>query len=207
MKSSIKQEILGKVMASASRGSEVGALTLLVANVGEDLRIGVGAFPLKMAGGRRLELNSPALEVLERAGVITKSEGLICLDREAVLHFLCEKAKEFTTTSEFNSKNSTTSKFVFEAGHPSQKPLAFFMGAFGSRVRKGLVDEVADLEHETAQLVIHEMVASELKGKVEEPISYAVAIVRKAKVGAFRPSRGLKLADALDVELSQGGGA
>lgn len=202
MKPNLKYELLGLVMRAESRSREAGALAMLVVNSTENWSIEVGRFPLKIVGGGQLELNSPSLDSLESAGVVERTDHAVCLRPEAAICFLMEeKGTSTTSSSNCSKKNTTSTRFVFQAGHPSGKELAF-ADFFKLSDRRGMVLQVSSIGFEMAQQIVHEVGGVVLGGKkINRPISYTGGIARKAKSGDFFPAEGLELEEQLESFL------
>lgn len=205
MSPNMKYRLLGLVMRAGSRSKDVGALAMLVVNSTDNWLIEVDRFPLKMLGGGQLELNSSALDGLEKAGIVERTHLAIRLRPEAAIRLLEEEFDTSTTTSCSNGSetNTTSTRFVLQEGHPSGRHLAF-VDFFRPSDRRGMVLQVSSFSFELAQQIVHEVGGVVLGGKkVNRPISYAGGIARKAKNGDFFPAEGLELEEQLKSFLEK----
>lgn len=196
------KKLMARVAASDARGMEIAVLRLVLAHADQNHHVDRAKFPLRMGPGRALSTDSPILKVLVDAGVVTLDHSGLFLDPSATIRFLSKREAEAASNTISNSvyeKNHTRTSFVFEEV-PGQEALAF-ISAFGPRVRRGLLQQVAGLDHELAQQILHEVGAVHMQKGLDDPATYAFGIVRKARVGQFRPAKGLRLADELDAIL------
>lgn len=131
--------------------------------------------------------------------MIERTEGGVLILVESVIRLLSEKSRVATnTTTGRSSKKTSTTVFVFEASPVHGQSLAFVQ-QIGTRVRSGIVSQVALLDFDTAQMVVHEVGARMVNGSIKgDAVTYTRGIVAKALRAQFVPAAGLALADELD---------
>lgn len=182
---------------------DTGLLALMIQKSDQDLWVSRQLFPLEMKAGRAVELESTPINALVEKGVIERAEDGVFILVEPVIRLLSEQSRVATntTTTGRSSKKASTTVFVFQASPVHGQVLAF-VPQIGARVRNGIVSQIAMLDFETAQLIVHEVGARIMNGSIKgDAVTYARGIVAKAMRGQFVPAAGLALADELDAQL------
>lgn len=194
-----EKNLLSFRLLSMATDFETGLLALMIQRSDEALLVSRQLFPLEMKAGRSVELESPSINALVDKGVVERTEEGLLILVEAVIRLLSEPSRVATnTTTGRSSKKTSTTEFVFEASSMHGQALAF-VPQIGARVRSGIVSQVALLDFDTAQMVVHEVGARMVNGSIKgDAVTYARGIVAKALRAQFVPAAGLALADELD---------
>lgn len=190
-------------LLSKSDEYDTATLAYLVQASDEQLFLAAEKFPLVMKGGREVSIDGKPISAFLEIGVVERKAGGLQVMAEKVIGLLKEKGGSVsnTTTGSRNKKTSNTIFFVFESSQIHGKPFAF-VPQIGARVRSGIVSQVAPLDHENAQMVVHEVSARVLSGSIKgDAVTYCRGIVAKAIRGQFVPAAGLELADELDAQI------
>lgn len=199
MLSPTEKNLLSLRLLSTGTDFDTGLLALLIQKSDEALSVSRRLFPLEMKAGRVIALESPSINALVEKGVVERTEGGLLILVESVIRLLSEQSRVATnTTTGRSSKKTSTTVFVFEASPVHGQSLAF-VPQIGTRVRFGIVSQVALLDFDTAQMVVHEVGARMVNGSIKgDAVTYTRGIVAKALRAQFVPAAGLALADELD---------
>lgn len=194
-----------RIMASSRFGADTGVLAVLVQKSDCSWMIPESNFPVGLMGEGRVFLDDEVITRLASIGVVMKGEGGLQVMPDATVTILNEPVALGTNTTINcrSSKKTSTTVFVFEASSAHGGSLAFVQ-EIGPRVKAGMIAQVAALEIDMAQMVIHEVGARVINGSIRgDAVTYARGIVAKALRGQFVPAAGLALADELDMKLSE----
>lgn len=205
MLSPTEKNLLSLRLLATGTDFDTGLLALLIQKSDEALSVSRRLFPLEMKAGRAIALESHSINALVEKGVVERTEGGLLILVESVVRVLGEVGRTAvdTTTKSSGSKKTSTTVFTFEVSGAHGGSLAFVQ-EIGARVRAGMVAQVAALEMDLAQLVIHEVGARVINGSIRgDAVTYTRGIVAKALRRQFVPAAGLALADELDRQLSE----
>lgn len=208
MSKKIKHQIAQQVMSSSGIGMNSGVMAILVQKSDERWFVHKNDFPLKIGGDSQVEIGGPAIDWLEKNGVVQRSVNGVKILLDVLLYVLKKGSLSGGTTttttttttgvSEFLNKK-TTNTYLLEVGHPSGEAIAF-VDVIGPRARKSIIALVSKFSHETAQLVVFELCSKHISGRITgDVVTYAGGIANNASQGLFVPASGLVLADEFDV--------
>ncbi|MFP5431410.1 MAG: hypothetical protein ACLGHE_10590 [Gammaproteobacteria bacterium] len=203
MASPHEKNLLSLRLLSMETDFDGGLLALLIQKSDESLLVSKLLFPLEIKAGRKVALNCGSITTLVEKGVVERTEEGLHILVESIVRLMSDPRRggTNTTTNCRGSKNSSTTNFLFEKSDRHGRPLAFIQG-IGARVRSGIIAQVAALDFDTAQMVVHEVGARTVSGSIKgDAVTYTRGIVAKAMRGQFVPAAGLALADELDAQL------
>lgn len=192
-----------RIMASSRFGADTGVLAVLVQKSDCSWMIPKSNFPVGLMGEGRVFLDDEVITRLASIGVVMKGEGGLQVMPDATVTILNEPVALGTNTTINcrSSKNSSTTNFLFEKCDRHGRSFAFVQ-EIGARVRAGIVSQVAPMDFDAAQMVVHEVGARVLNGSIKgDAVTYARGIVAKALRGQFVPAAGLALADEFDAQF------